>query len=761
MRPARRTVFPRDSPSAFILRLAESEGFLFSGFALVSQSPPVPHLSCGTTLKDQYMKKFCLALATAGFFLASRSLAISLDDIQLWTGSGTNRAALVIEWSTPESLTYSSVPVPVTDKTLVWGYRFNGASTATQMLDAIVAADPRLYVVEDNSFGTFVVALGYNLNHNSVIGITDGTGTNFFINGFLTQATVNVDAARAINNGDLYWGGLYGPNWEVWNELGDSGGFLSSPNRGTNEYWTPTDLVYYSAGTHGQWEFAQAGLDDLPLTNGSWIAFSVAAGEFESSATAPYNIHKHAPPSPDGTYAAYVYNSNDFAVQIASTNNVYAYSPYNSSAAVLGRPTLRFLDHFGGNAVDRTKIIESAYWTATNGSDVITEITPGGQITVNMGRKVYDAPNNPYGIDLIVYGNSFFSASGVSGVIGDFTDLNSALLSSGFYGHSTTVSVSQDGTNWFNYPNTSALFPDNAYRWDDTNQSWTAEESWPTKPLNPSVYTMSFNKLPAASAQDQFNNSAGGTGFDLKASGYPWIQYVRVQPGPGSYTVIDAIAAVDPVVVGDALTITPDNLACGIDSLAFQEPDNSSNTLISINFDSVSSTARVSTVSLSEFSAFAPVPGGVSSAYQITLKPLTVGSSVTYAAQVGLRAADNYTGNGSDLRVYQWQGTNWISQPFTFNPACSQAVLTGVTNFSAFVVSQIVPPRLCAQAGIHNCCFQFTPVPNCVHTLLRTLDFKTWTPVAAMTPANSQPVTLQDNAPPAGRAFYRLSIAVP
>ena len=64
-----------------------------------------------------------------------------------------------------------------------------------------------------------------------------------------------------------------------------------------------------------------------------------------------------------------------------------------------------------------------------NGSNVITEISSGGQITVNMGRKIYDDPNNPYGIDLIVYGNSFFSAFGTGGSVSDNTDLNATMFS--------------------------------------------------------------------------------------------------------------------------------------------------------------------------------------------------------------------------------------------------------------------------------------------------------------------------------------------
>ena len=93
-------------------------------------------------------KAWFVSLALAGMFLVSNSSAVSLDDIQFWIGSGTNRAGMVIEWSTPESFAYSTVPAPIADKSLVWGYRFNGTATGIQMFNAIVAADPRLYAIE-------------------------------------------------------------------------------------------------------------------------------------------------------------------------------------------------------------------------------------------------------------------------------------------------------------------------------------------------------------------------------------------------------------------------------------------------------------------------------------------------------------------------------------------------------------------------------------------------------------------------------------
>jgi len=707
------------------------------------------------------MKKIC-TLALASLLLAPASHAINLDSIQLWAGSGTNRAALVIDWNSPLVFNNTSVPAPIATKTLVWGYRFNGAATGTQMLNAILAADPRLYVVEDDTYGTFVEGIGYNLSGNGAFGITDGTtvyNSSAFINGVLTDPGVDPDAAYALNGGDLYWGGYYGPNWSVWNELGDTGGFLASPNRGSSQYWDTNTF------THGQWALSYYGLDSLPLTNGSWIGFSVAAAGYDTNAADPatyaYNVEEQAPPSPEGTYAAYVCNTNDFAVQVTSSSGIDTMSPYNSPAAVLGRPTLKFIDSDGGGAVDRVKIIEPPYDTAPDGSPVITEILKNGQITVDLGRKVHDDPNNPYGIDLIVYGNSFFSASGTSGFIDDGTDLDTATLSSSIFSHAATVSVSQDGTNWCAFPTTSGLFPDNAYRWDETNHSWTDEQMNPTKPLNPALSASSFTGQTVAAGLDQFIGAAGGTGYDLKTVGLPWIQFVRVQPKSGTYTVIDAIAAVDPVVLGDDLSITPANLTGGITNLVFQNPASSGQTLVALDFHSISGSARISTIALTDLSPFAPISGTVSSAYQITPQPVSGTGSVTYLADVSLRAGSNYNGTGADLELFQWTGAAWSQPAFTYNPATQTALVSQVTNLSAFVIAQLPPVKLAVQCCTNGIVLSFNPVANWQHTVQTTTDFSHWTPVTTLTPTNTATVFVTNNAPPGSRAFYRVLLTRP
>lgn len=76
--------------------------------------------------------------------LHAQTLVNNFDDIQFWAGTGTNRAALVIQW--PDEANPTSV---------VWGYRWNGEANAQQMMFALAGtlvngptpaqgSDPRL-----------------------------------------------------------------------------------------------------------------------------------------------------------------------------------------------------------------------------------------------------------------------------------------------------------------------------------------------------------------------------------------------------------------------------------------------------------------------------------------------------------------------------------------------------------------------------------------------------------------------------------------
>ena len=230
------------------------------------------------------MKKMFVSLALASLFLVSKSPAVSLDDIQFWAGSGTNRAALVVYWNAPDVRNNTSVPNPAAEKSLVWGYRFNGTATAEDMFNAVVAADHRLFVTATApypGFGAFVYSIGYDLNNNGVFGLRIGTNTfaeNAFINGQCVFTSEDSDSAEPLDAGDLFWSGSFGANWEMWQEQGGAGGFTNAPDRGAAPYWTPLDTEYFSYGYHGQWDYDGAGLEGTSIHDGSWVGFTVAAG---------------------------------------------------------------------------------------------------------------------------------------------------------------------------------------------------------------------------------------------------------------------------------------------------------------------------------------------------------------------------------------------------------------------------------------------------------------------------------------------------
>lgn len=179
-------------------------------------------------------------LLSAAFFLHAASASAQMfgfADIQNWTGTGSNEAAVVVDWNdgkTPESI--------------AWGYRWNGTATGLDMLQAIDLADPRfaVFTVNDPSFGAFVFGMGYDLNHNG--------GT--FTPGTPGTAT---ETGSASDPGDHYAEGFYTKYWAYYNS--DTG----SP---------------YGGG--GAWGFGDNGANSRVLVNGSWDGWSISDASFNA-----------------------------------------------------------------------------------------------------------------------------------------------------------------------------------------------------------------------------------------------------------------------------------------------------------------------------------------------------------------------------------------------------------------------------------------------------------------------------------------------
>ena len=160
------------------------------------------------------------------------------SDIMNWTGTGSNEAAVVIDWNdgkTPESI--------------AWGYRWNGVATGLQMLQAVDLADPRLVVftVNDPSFGAIVYGMGYDLNNNG------GTFTPG------TPGDATTEDGSASDPGDHYAEGFDTKYWAYYNS--DNG----SP---------------YGGG--GAWAYGNDGASTRVLVNGSWDGWSISDASFDA-----------------------------------------------------------------------------------------------------------------------------------------------------------------------------------------------------------------------------------------------------------------------------------------------------------------------------------------------------------------------------------------------------------------------------------------------------------------------------------------------
>ena len=183
------------------------------------------------------MKKILMALLLAAPCTSWSSLitVTNFNNVQYWAGTGTNSAALVLEFgglSTPASV--------------AWGYRWNGSSTAASMLFALAGtitvtgasapsplagSDPRLSV--DASFfsgfgGYFVNTISYNQSGlpapwSQTTGVIEDA---YFVDG-------TYPSLYSLNSAGL-WGGSFAQ--------------------------------------------AQVGMSDISLTNGVWIAFVQSDG---------------------------------------------------------------------------------------------------------------------------------------------------------------------------------------------------------------------------------------------------------------------------------------------------------------------------------------------------------------------------------------------------------------------------------------------------------------------------------------------------
>lgn len=168
----------------------------------------------------------------------------------------------------------------------------------------------------------------------------------------------------------------------------------------------------------------------------------------------------------------------------------------------------------------------------------VVSIGQGGWLTVQFDHPVVNDPANPYGIDLLVFGNSFFVDPTYTGT------------AAGIAAEGGVIEVSADGVTWKTVTGVGAdgLFPMLAYS-DLTDPYATTPgeiESDFTRPVDPSFNPIGkgFSEIVAGYA-----GSGGGAGVDIGVLGLSEISFVRVSnpAGSGTSPEIDAFADVAPI----------------------------------------------------------------------------------------------------------------------------------------------------------------------------------------------------------------------
>lgn len=173
-------------------------------------------------------------------------------------------------------------------------------------------------------------------------------------------------------------------------------------------------------------------------------------------------------------------------------------------------------------------------WTP---ADVVS-IGTGGSLTLALDQPATDDPLHPHGVDLIVFGNSFFTdALPPWGMVG-------ALVADG-----GVIELSDDGVSWHAVPGAEAdgLWPTLGFR--DVGPYDAQAGLEPTDfrvAIDPALTVAHVVGADWIALLEQYGESGGGLGIDLAWAGLTTAQFVRISvPVSHPWHVeVDAVARV-------------------------------------------------------------------------------------------------------------------------------------------------------------------------------------------------------------------------
>ena len=209
---------------------------------------------------------------------------------------------------------------------------------------------------------------------------------------------------------------------------------------------------------------------------------------------------------------------------------------FTNAASAMGEPSRVTPGTFGG-PVDP---FDPAYLPSQ-----LVSIGAGGSLAVKFSRPVLDHPNNRFGIDFIIFGNSGFIITNAFDPM-TFDWIGPPATDGALLGNNpgvSRVSLSRDGVTFYELNPTLAPTVDDLLPTDGSGDFHT--------PADPSLTQTDFAGLTLEGIRALYYSSAGGAGYDiawaLDAEGNPVrleeVSYVRVEVLSGKAEV-DGFAAV-------------------------------------------------------------------------------------------------------------------------------------------------------------------------------------------------------------------------
>jgi hypothetical protein len=221
------------------------------------------------------------------------------------------------------------------------------------------------------------------------------------------------------------------------------------------------------------------------------------------------------------------------AASIVSYDPGTGYAPrYTNSSAVLGEPSRT--NPFG----ETTDPFNPAY-----GTNQILSLGAGGSVTVQFQQPVLNHPNNIFGLDFTIFGNSGFIITNAFDPV-TFEWIGTPATDGSLFAQNTGASrvlVSRDGRTFYELDPARAPTVDLLFPTDGVGHFGT--------PVDPTLGQEDFAGLTLEEIRALYNGSAGGASYDISWAGdeqgnavfLPEISFIRVEVVTGKAEIDDFV----------------------------------------------------------------------------------------------------------------------------------------------------------------------------------------------------------------------------